>query len=112
VRPAEIWAAVVVITSATTRLIMRRMVSWITRRPVNCGYWRRTSACALPKSAKFAQRLGLDQPRTQTVIDVMVVVGDGVGEVGQLRLEPRLTTLQEALAERAERVARWPLSSA
>ncbi len=41
----------------------------------------------------------LQQARAQPVVDVVVVVGDLVGEVGDLRLEARLALLQEALAD-------------
>ncbi len=44
-----------------------------------------------------------DEARAQAVVDVVVVVGDGVGEVRDLRLEARLAALDEAPPELAER---------
>ena len=52
--------------------------------------------------AAAAQVLDRDQPGADAVVDVVVVVGDLVGEVGQLRLETGLQALQEPLAEFAE----------
>ena len=43
------------------------------------------------------------QPRAQAVVDVVVVVGDLVGEIGHLCLERRLPPQQEALAQFAQR---------
>ncbi len=43
-----------------------------------------------------------DQPGADPVVHVVVVVGDGVGEVRELRLERRLPPLEEAQAELAE----------
>ena len=50
-----------------------------------------------------AQLLERHQAGAQAVVDVVVVVGDGVGEVRDLRLEARLAALDEALPELAER---------
>ncbi len=80
---------------------------------------RRTTSCTSAPSAELrvlpahelelaaehataAQVLDRDQPGTNAVVDVVVVVGDLVGKVRQLRLEARLQPLQEALAEFAE----------
>ena len=46
--------------------------------------------------------LDRDQARPQAVVDVVVVVGDLVGQVGQLRLQRGLGALQEAHAHRAQ----------
>ncbi len=44
----------------------------------------------------------VDQAGAQAVVDVVVVVGDLVGEVRDLRLEARLPALEETLAQLAE----------
>jgi hypothetical protein len=54
------------------------------------------------KHAYRAQRGKVEQLRADTVVNVVIVVGDLVGEVGDLRLEPGLAALDEALAELAE----------
>ena len=51
----------------------------------------------------LAQLRKRQQARAVAVVDVMVVVGDGVGDVRDLRLEPRLCPLEEAPAHVAER---------
>ncbi len=60
----------------------------------------------------FAQLLETDQARAKSVIDIVVVVGDRIGDVRQLRFEARLLAFQEALADVAElsRIA-WPSSA-
>ena len=54
------------------------------------------------EDAHFAQLLELIRPGAHAVVDVVVVVGDLVGEVGDLRLEPGLRSLEEALADVAQ----------
>ena len=66
---------------------MRRMVSCTTRArpgPDIAARPRRTGG----EHAHLAQRRQIDQLCTDAVIDVVVVVGDLVGEVGDLRLKP------------------------
>nr|GEU28520.1 hypothetical protein [Tanacetum cinerariifolium] len=48
------------------------------------------------KEIDLLQLLDGDQAGTQTVVDVVAVVGDFVGQVGQLRFQRRLGTLDEA----------------
>ena len=47
-----------------------------------------------------------DQAGAQAVVEIVVVVGDLVGEIGDLRFERRLPALDEALAQLAELRAR------
>jgi hypothetical protein len=47
--------------------------------PGDCGVTR--------KEADFAELLERDQPRAQAVIDVVIVVGDLVGKVADLRFQ-------------------------
>ena len=54
------------------------------------------------KQADLFQLLKRDQARTQTVVHVVVVVGDLVGEVGDLRFKTRLLLEDEALAHIAK----------
>ena len=49
-----------------------------------------------------ASSLERDQSGAQAVVHVVVVVGDRVREIGDLRLEARLPALEEALPEIAE----------
>ena len=49
-----------------------------------------------------AQLLDRDQAGTDAVVDVVVVVGDRVGQVGELRLERGLAAVEEPRAELAE----------
>ena len=88
--------------SVTSVLIMRRTVSWITRRSAMSGM-----GLAHPFNVPRQQRhlfelFQRDQPGTQAVIDIMVVVGDLVGEVGDLRLQRGTAIVQEALADVAQ----------
>ena len=46
-------------------------------------------------------RLG-QQPRAQAIIDIMIVVGNFVGEVGQLGLQAGLQAIQEPLPDLAQ----------
>ena len=50
----------------------------------------------------FAQVLERDQAGAQAVVDIVIVVGDLVGEIGQLRLETGLLAIHKALAHIAE----------
>ena len=43
------------------------------------------------------------QSRTQAIVDIVVVVGDLVGQVGQLRLQRWLAVLEEAPPELSQR---------
>ena len=60
-----------------TRRQLRDSAAW------TASYWR-------ANSAHLAQVVERDQPGAQAVVDVVVVVGDLVGEVGDLRFERRL----------------------
>ena len=48
------------------------------------------------------QLLDADQAGADAVVDVVVVVGDLVGEIRELRLQARLLPADEALAQLAE----------
>ena len=50
----------------------------------------------------FAQVFERDQAGAQTIVDIMVVVGNLIGEVGQLGLESGLLAIDEALTHIAE----------
>ena len=47
------------------------------------------------KQLDFAQLLQRDQPRAQTVVDIMVVVGDFVGKVANLGLQRWLASVEK-----------------
>jgi hypothetical protein len=49
-----------------------------------------------------AQLVDRDEPGADPVVHVVVVVGDRIGEVGELRLERGLASLEEALSQLAE----------
>ena len=98
---AAIAAALASIKSATRWPIIRRTVSL----PSRCGL----SADALfdPTHVLREERqrpelLERDQTGAQAVVDVVIVVGDLVGEVRELRLEAGCVPLEEALADVAE----------
>ena len=61
---------------------------------------------------QIAQLVERDEAGAQAVVDVVVVVGDLVGKVGELRLEPGLLALDEPPTEVAELRARCSASSA
>ena len=50
----------------------------------------------------WGQVVQVQQAGLEAVIDVVGVVGDLVGQVSKLRLESRLTTLEESLAQVTE----------
>ena len=56
----------------------------------------------LREERQLLELLERDQARTQTIVDVVVVVSDLVGEVRELRFEPRLAARDEAFADVAE----------
>ncbi len=56
----------------------------------------------LREERQLLELLERDQPRAQSIVDVVVVVRDLVGEVRELRLEARLAALEEAFADVAE----------
>src|SRR6266404_1762741 len=59
-----------------------------------------------PEHAHLAQRGQVQQLRADAIIHVVIVVGDFVGEIGDLRFEPRLAALDEALiANLADEIA-------
>ena len=49
------------------------------------------------------QLVDAEQPRAQSIVDVVVVVGDLVRQVRELRLEPRLAPLEKPQTQLAER---------
>ena len=51
---------------------------------------------------QLTQLVDRDQAGADAVVDVVIVVGDGIGEVRELRLERRLASLQESLADVAQ----------
>ena len=60
------------------------------------GY-RSTTACVKAREhANVEQFLDADQPGPHTIVEVVIVVGDLVGQVGDLRFEPGLSALQKA----------------
>ena len=81
-----------------------------------CGEWSRRAAAAAATAGyfsatcrmqprehpHFAQLLDIDQPGAHAVVDVVIVVGDGIGEVRKLRLESGLRAIEESLADIAE----------
>ena len=50
----------------------------------------------------FAQSIDFDEPSPEPIVDIVVVVRDGIGEIRKLRLETRLSATQESLAQLAE----------
>ena len=78
------------------------MVSCTSRRSPSSGYCARDRVVLAAEHAHFVQCRQVDQLRADAIIDIMVVVGDLVGEIGDLRLEPRLLALEEALAQLAQ----------
>jgi len=54
------------------------------------------------KQTHLAQIAHADELCAQAVVDIVVVVGDLIGKVGDLRLEPRLAPVDESLAELAK----------
>jgi hypothetical protein len=50
----------------------------------------------------FPQILDGQQAGTHAVVNVVIVIGNGIGQVRKLRLEPGLRAIQEALADVAE----------
>ena len=87
---------------------MCRTVSWMRRRPASSGIRLQHGRSVAFEDRDLAELLELEQAGAQPVVDVVVVVGDLVGEVGDLRFERRPAFLEEALADVAElaRVAR------
>ena len=53
-----------------------------------------------PKHAHLAQRRQIDQLSPDAIVHVMIVIGNFVGEIGNLSLKPGLPPVDEALAER------------
>ena len=90
------------ITSITISLTMRRTVSCTRRRPGRFGY----SRMHLVELALHQRHLGCffqrDQASADAVVDIVIVVGDLVGEIRQLRLQPGLLSPQKALAHVAQ----------
>jgi hypothetical protein len=72
---------------------MRRTTSWMSRRGERRAVALRDRIVLAPENCEPAQLLDRDQPRAQTVVDIVVVVGDLVGHVCELRLEARLRAL-------------------
>lgn len=54
------------------------------------------------ENAHLLQLLQGDQPGAQPVVDVMIVVGHLVGQIGQLGLQRRLGAVEKALAHRPQ----------
>ena len=52
--------------------------------------------------ADLFQLAKLDQARAQPIVDVVVVISDRIGEIGDLCFEARLAFVDEAFAEFAE----------
>ena len=52
---------------------------------------------------QLIQFIKTDQTGTQAIVDVVMVVGDFIRHIGQLRLERRLLTVQEAAPQFAKR---------
>src|SRR6185437_15072232 len=55
-----------------------------------------------PEQAYFAQILEIDELGTNAVVDVVIVVGNLVGQVGDLRFEAGLAPVEETLTELAQ----------
>ena len=81
---------------------MRRTVSCTRRRPGRSGYSRSTSLKLPPHQRHLGDLLERDQAGANAVVDIVIVVGNFIGEIRQLRLEAGLAPLQEALAHIAE----------
>ena len=56
----------------------------------------------LREERQLPELLERDQPRAQSIVDVVIVVRDLVGEIRELRLEARLVALEESYADVAE----------
>ena len=56
----------------------------------------------LEEQRHLEQLLHADEPGADAVVHVVIVVGDLIGEIGELRLQPGLLAADEALAELAE----------
>ena len=73
----------------------------------------RDDRCVEPREhSHFLQFLDVDQPGAHAVIHIVIVVRDGIGEVGELRLEPGLRAIEESFADIAELIARSARSNA
>ena len=81
---------------------MRRTVSLPSRCGLRPGWRRSTQRMCSAKNGSALELLERDEPRAQAVVDVVVVVGDLVGDVRELRLEARLAALEEAATDVAE----------
>jgi hypothetical protein len=49
-----------------------------------------------------AQRIHLDETRSEPIVDVMIVVRNGIGKIRELRFETRLAASQKTLSELTE----------
>src|SRR5690349_25064633 len=54
------------------------------------------------ENAHVTQLFYLYKPRANSVVDIVIVVGDGIGQVCELRFEPWLGAIQESFAHVAE----------
>ena len=66
---------------------MRRTVSWIRRRPAMCGYSASRLGRMAGEEADSVELLEREQAGAQAVIDIVVVVGDLVGQIADLRFQ-------------------------
>ena len=57
---------------------------------------------ARPKQRLLAQLLEAQEPGSKAIVDIVIVIGDCIRNVGQLSFEAWLLTLQETLADVAK----------
>ncbi len=80
-------------------MIILREVSYRARRPGQAGVFRCHLVVKAGEQVHFHHLRHGDQAGAQAVIDVVIVVGDFVGQIGQLGFEAGLGAIQKPLAE-------------
>jgi hypothetical protein len=78
---------------------MRRMVSYSWRRGRDIGKLFDHSGMKAREGAHIAQLLDLDQPSPHAIVDVVIVVGDGIGEDSRAVLPAQAGCVDEPLAD-------------
>ena len=86
------------IRSLTMRSIRRRIDSWMSRGFLDPGVARRDLAKDRPDQRHVVEIGDGEQPGAQPVVDVVIVVGDVVGERRHLRLGARARSSSSSVA--------------
>ena len=82
--------------------ISRRIVSW-TRRAGSRPGWRRSTSAAPPGQWHLGEFVQRDEAGAQPVVEIVVAVGDVVGDGRDLRLQRRLLREREPRGQRVLR---------